>query len=105
MYESVSAGAHTVSFKAVAEISGSYGVPPTHVFVTENPSIVGMSSAARLEICESNERCPVEINSQDFAASECRTDCNDNGACDLSSGQCVCFYGFTGADCQRAGVA
>lgn len=105
MYESISAGAHTVSFKAVAAISGSFGVPPTRVYVTDMPSITGISSASRLDICATaDKKCNVKTTETDFIATECKSDCNENGACDLGIGKCVCFFGFDGDDCQKDGA-
>ena len=106
VYNSVSAGAHTVTLKAVAAISGSFGVPPARVFVTDTPSIMGMSSTARLDICKASEKkCTIETADTEFIATECKNNCNGNGVCDLSNGKCSCFYGFGGDDCQKAGAA
>lgn len=104
VYERVSAGAHSVSFKAVAAIPGSFGVPPARVFVSEDGSVMGLSSATRLDICEEGKKCSVESVETDFVAKECKNNCNENGVCDLSAGKCQCFYGFGGDDCQKAGA-
>lgn len=102
LYESVSTGAHTVSFKAVAAFSGSFGLPATRVFATNSPDVMGLSSAGRFDICKPGRKCEVTTVEKTFTAKQCNENCNDNGVCDLNSGECLCFVGFSGSDCSKA---
>eukprot|EP00210_Caulerpa_lentillifera_P001110 g1071.t1 len=102
LYETVSAGAHTVSFKAIAAFSGSFGLPATRVYVTNSPDIMGLSSAGRFDICKPGRKCEIQTVEKTFTAKQCNENCNDNGVCDLNSGDCLCFVGFGGNDCSKA---
>eukprot|EP00210_Caulerpa_lentillifera_P009050 g8637.t1 len=102
LYESVKAGSHTVSFKAVAAMSGSFGLPATKVYVTNSPDIMGLSSAGRFNICKPGRKCTIKTIEKTFTAKQCNENCNDNGVCDLNSGKCLCFVGFSGPDCSEA---
>ena len=35
------------------------------------------------------------------AGNLCFVECSNRGTCDYTSGECVCFPGFSGAACQR----
>jgi len=104
LYDSVIAGSHTVSFKAVAAMSGSFGLPATKVYATNSPDIMGLSSAERFDICKPGRKCAIKTVEKTFAAKQCNENCNDNGVCDLNSGKCLCFVGFSGPDCSEATV-
>jgi hypothetical protein len=98
------AGTHTVRFRAVAATSGSFVLPPVKASVQQQPEVMGLSPAGSLTVCSSAEGGCVDASDADAAAAAgaakgCLEDCNSNGACNLSSGTCICNSGFTGEAC------
>eukprot|EP00210_Caulerpa_lentillifera_P001100 g1061.t1 len=98
-YNSVRPGTSSVTFRAVAATVGNYTLPPTRVFVTDQPEVMGLSSGGRLEVC-AGPNCQPEFLESSPVPVSCVNDCNNSGSCNLSDGSCLCFSGFTGPACE-----
>lgn len=99
------AGTHTMRFRAVAATSGVFVLPPVKAFVQQQPEVMGLSPAGVLTVCASAEACAAAgaggsaAQAAGAPAKACPADCNGNGACNLSTGTCLCDSGFGGAAC------
>eukprot|EP00210_Caulerpa_lentillifera_P001088 g1049.t1 len=98
-YDSVRPGTSSVTFRAVAATVGNYTLPPTRVFVTDQPEVMGLSSGGRFEVC-AGPNCQPEFLESSPVPVSCIDDCNNSGSCNLSDGSCLCFSGFTGPTCE-----
>ena len=98
-FDSVRAGTHSAVFRAVAVTRGHFTLPPTRVFVRDQPEVMGLSSAGSFEVCDDD--CDPVFDKESIEAKSCPDDCNDNGSCNLKEGACVCFRGFYGKTCNQ----
>ncbi|GMH39924.1 hypothetical protein BSKO_07828 [Bryopsis sp. KO-2023] len=99
-YDSLTAGAHDMTFRAIAAAAGEFALPPVRAFVNDQPEIMGLSSAGSVEIC-SGKGCKPVAEKPLSIPKTCPKDCNGLGACDVESGSCVCLDGFKGKDCGK----
>lgn len=99
-YSSLNAGTHFLSFRAVAVTVGKFALPPVHVFATEQPEVMGLSSAGTFEVCEGND-CKAAFDAHVVKPKECPHDCHGNGSCNIRHGTCTCFPGFRGKTCGK----
>ncbi|GMH35163.1 hypothetical protein BSKO_03031 [Bryopsis sp. KO-2023] len=99
-YRSLTAGTHTLSFRAVAATAGEFALPPVRAFVNEQPELMGLSKAGSLTICTGKD-CQAVEDSLPKIPKMCPKNCNDNGGCDLDTGSCFCLPGFGGEDCGQ----
>ncbi|GMH44476.1 hypothetical protein BSKO_12428 [Bryopsis sp. KO-2023] len=97
-FEYINAGTITITFRAVAATEGIFALPPVRAFVNDQPEVMGLSSAGELMVCV---RCIAEEDVLPKPPKSCPNDCSNNGACNLSFGECVCLTGFTGDDCGK----
>lgn len=97
------AGTHTMRFKAVAATSGTFVLPPVKASVQQQPEVMGLSPAGVLTVCPAADAgcAAAGVTGQASAvpAKACPQDCNGNGACNLSTGACICDRGFAGQAC------
>eukprot|EP00210_Caulerpa_lentillifera_P009052 g8639.t1 len=98
-YRTVRPGTSSVTFRAVAATVGTYTLPPTRVFVSDQPEVMGLSSGGRFEVC-AGPGCQPEFLEPSPPPVDCVDDCNNSGSCNLSDGSCLCFSGFTGPACE-----
>ena len=98
-FDSVRPGTTSVSLRAVAATVGNFTLPPTRVFASDQPEVMGLSSAGTFRVC-SGEGCGVESVEPAEAPMACPGDCNGSGVCNLSDGVCLCFTGFAGEACD-----
>eukprot|EP00210_Caulerpa_lentillifera_P004932 g4706.t1 len=94
----VRSGTNSVSFRAVAATVGNFTLPPTRVFVTDQPEVMGLSSAGSFEVCQGG--CEVQYINEESEPQSCPEDCNGNGSCNVKDGTCNCFIGFSGKACD-----
>ena len=98
-FDSVRAGTHSVVLRAVAVTRGHFTLPPTRVFVRDQPEVMGLSSAGSFEVCDDD--CDPVFEEESIEAKSCPDDCHGNGSCNVKEGKCVCFRGFRGESCNR----
>lgn len=102
------AGTHTMRFKAVAATSGTFVLPPVKASVQQQPEVMGLSPAGVLTVCPAaNAGCAAAgVTGQASAvpAKACPQNCNGNGACNLSTGACICDRGFAGQACADISI-
>jgi len=92
------AGAYTVSVAAVAATPGDFLLPPAKAYSQRQPELLGLSPSARLTVCEAP--CAAEAAPPAAPLRSCPADCSGAGACDASSGACLCDPGRGGDACE-----
>eukprot|EP01025_Chloroclados_australasicus_P034639 TRINITY_DN3539_c0_g2_i1.p1 TRINITY_DN3539_c0_g2~~TRINITY_DN3539_c0_g2_i1.p1 ORF type:complete len:2104 (+),score=260.43 TRINITY_DN3539_c0_g2_i1:139-6450(+) len=92
-------GTHDISFKAIAATKGEFVLPPVQAFSVQEPEIMGLSAAGSLSVCENCESVALDLSAS--IPIECPNDCSGFGVCNVSSGECICNVGSTGADCSE----
>ncbi len=98
-FDRVRPGTTSVSLRAVAATVGNFTLPPTRVFASGQPEVMGLSSAGTLRVC-SGVGCESEFVPPADAPVACPGDCNGGGVCNLKDGVCLCFTGFAGEACD-----
>ncbi|GBF98146.1 K(+) efflux antiporter chloroplastic-like [Raphidocelis subcapitata] len=105
-YPFLSAGTHSIRFKAVAATPGTFVLPPVKAFASKQPELMGLSPGGSFRVC-ADRAAPCgapEAPGAAAAPKRCPGDCSGNGACNLSSGECTCDAGFAGEDCGDIAV-
>jgi hypothetical protein len=107
-YDFLSAGAHTVRFKAVAATPGDFLLPPVKAYAAKQPEVMGLSAGARFTVCGARGAVCAPAGAAAAAPApaprRCPADCSGNGACNLVSGACICDRGFAGPACETRAV-
>lgn len=98
-WQRLPAGTQVTALRAVAATPGAFVLPPARVFAVEQPELMGMSAAGAFEVCD-GEGCGFEAAEAPAAPRQCPGACSGHGACDASSGVCLCDAGFGGDDCS-----
>lgn len=87
-----------VTFRAVAATPGSFALPPAKAYAAQEPELMGLSAAGGIEVCV--PPCSALPAAPPPAPKQCPNDCSGNGACDTSSGTCLCDARFGYEDCS-----
>jgi len=98
-YDRLPPGTQTVRFRAVAVSVGRFMLPPAKAFSVEYPEVMGLSSGGIFEICKGN-LCVPELE-ESVEPQNCPDNCNGNGTCNIATGKCICFEGFSGKSCDE----
>lgn len=97
-YDSLMAGTHTLSVRAVAATEGTFVLPPIKASADLQPELMGMTAGASFEVCAAG--CAPQPLPPPGARVPCPKNCSGNGACDISTGRCSCTTGFSGDACD-----
>lgn len=104
-YQRLAAGSSSVSFKAVAATAGTFVLPPVKAYDASQPELMGLTAGAAFVVCDpagdDGANCVAAPADAQPPAQPCPADCNGNGVCNLSAGECVCYGGFTGEACDQ----
>ncbi|GLI68405.1 hypothetical protein VaNZ11_012792 [Volvox africanus] len=92
-YMALRAGTSSVSLRAVAATPGSFIFPPVRAAADNQPELMGMTAAFKLQVC-TECKVPTYIQSSLAPPKPCgRKGCGRHGICNLSTGKCVCDHG------------
>jgi len=104
----LSAGAHTVSYQAIANTVGVYSLPPTKCWAILEPEVMGLSAAGTFLVSATqiaDADIPQYLSDMGVAPNSVTTPqdcpaCGPRQTCNMQTGNCDCFDPVLGCSAQ-----